>query len=342
MEIPGRAPSRAPVQHGNQRSPQWGAATDTILQAVTPSGELKLIDLNFNVTLEVWNQTMKHGSKCRHNPSTDTYTNASKCKDRPCVCVWSTVICWQAGTRELSVGEFCVYKFSLFETQSKFIIHPLCGGFVLSLKALTQCKHSVLKGDLFLILGLKQREHRKWTPSWRGKQTDSLSVKLIWFCDVTEYKTSDLRVRRVLGYWPMVTHGECMCGRNVLCFCWEHDWLPRCELLSLFYRWWWEWWLMPHVRWWNSESASLLGSLTTVTPRVLTCKKPHPQLLPLRIRNRTCIDHQRGCVGRDDSINTIVCTHVYAHITPMQLCGVRNRWEPHAEHYKTLRPSDRV
>lgn len=58
--------------------------------------------------------------------------------------------------------------------------------------------------------------------------------------------------------------------------------------------------------------------------------------------HRTCGDHQRGCVGWDDSINTIVWAHVYAHITPMQLCGVGSRWVPSAEHYKTLEPSDRV
>lgn len=67
------------------------------------------------------------------------------------VCVWSAVLRSQAETRELSVGEFCVYKVSLFETRSKFIIHPLCGGFVLSLRVLAQCKQSVLKEEFFYI-----------------------------------------------------------------------------------------------------------------------------------------------------------------------------------------------
>lgn len=63
----------------------------------------------------------------------------------------------QAGTRKMSVGEFCVYEFSLFETRSKFVIHPLCGGFVLSLKALTQCKHGILKGRSFFFFNLKSK-----------------------------------------------------------------------------------------------------------------------------------------------------------------------------------------
>lgn len=92
------------------------------------------------------------------------------------------------------------------------------------------------------------------------------------------------------------------------------------------------------------SQKSSWARLAATTPRVfVTCKKSlilDPSLGgPC---HRTCADHQRGCVGRDDNINTIVRTHVYAHITPMQLCGVQSRWEPSAEHYKTLGPSDRV
>lgn len=127
-------------------------------------------------------------------------------------------------------GEFYVYNFSLFETRSKFIIRPLCGGFVLSLKALTQCKHGVLKErSLFFFFSssglLKQREHRKWTSSRKGKQTDgpvSQAHVAVWRrgrMGCGEPAEGGLRGARwrghLLGYRRCRTHGGCTCGRDV-------------------------------------------------------------------------------------------------------------------------------
>lgn len=95
---------------------------------------------------EVWKHTKESAQVGANTMQAQTLTETLQSARRGTVCVWSTDICTQAGTRKSSVGEFCVYEFSLFETRSKFIIHPVCGGFVLSLKALTQCKHGVLKG----------------------------------------------------------------------------------------------------------------------------------------------------------------------------------------------------
>lgn len=154
---------------------------------------------------EVWKHTKESAQVGANTMQAQTLTERLQSARRGMVCVWATDICTQAGTRKSSVGEFCVYEFSLFETRSKFIIHPLCGGFVLSLKALTQCKHGVLKGIfIFFFFNLKsktkgaQEMHyilRRKTNSWTVTQAHVA----MW--------------RQLPGLAARGTHGECMCGR---------------------------------------------------------------------------------------------------------------------------------
>lgn len=85
--------------------------------------------------------------------------------------------------------------------------------------------------------------------------------------------------------------------------------LTSCLQIPFFVRCWW-WRLISSVQWWSCESACLRGNEATTAPGFfVTCRKLHLQLHPLRIIRRTCADHQRACVGWDDSIDTIVCAH---------------------------------
>lgn len=89
--------------------------------------------------------------------------------------------------------------------------------------------------------------------------------------------------------------------------------LTSCLQIPFFVRCWW-WRLISSVQWWSCESACLRGNEATTAPGFfVTCRKLHLQLHPLRIIRRTRADHQRACVGWDDSIDTIVCAHVHVH-----------------------------
>lgn len=138
---------------------------------------------NCFATLVAWKHTKESTQVGANTMQAQTHTERHQSARIGIVCVWSTVMCSQAGTRKLSVGEFCVYKFCLFETQSKFIIHPLCGSFVLSLKALTQCKHGILKGRSFFNLRSKTKGAqemdfilKKKTNRWPATQAH----KVLW------------------------------------------------------------------------------------------------------------------------------------------------------------------